>query len=241
MSYAKGANISVNDFTVAILNEKANTNVDGQLMVISGADREKINSRDDDFLEQWCKFANRNEIFVVPGLYIEDNYLCLCLIDHRGEIIGVQKACYINKENFPELKRGSNIDIIETPFARVFLCVDVDIYKPEVIRAAVFSGAEIIVSVQYIQGDRYNESMVLAGAWQNAQQNCVYIINAHNFGGNIIGPCETSGDLSGFIKRMDRQSDFISADLSHKARDRAYDSFPIFQTLNIELYRKAFK
>lgn len=233
--------MSVNDFTVVIVDEKAKINVDGQLMVISGAGRERINSRDDDFLDYWCEFANKHEIFIVPGLYIEDNYLCLCLIGHRGEIIGMQKACHINKENFPELKRDSNINIIETPFARIFLCVDVDIYKPEVIRAAVFSGAEIIVSVQYIQRDRYNESMVLAGAWQNAQQNCVYIINAHNFGGDIIGPCETSEDLSGFIKRMDRQSDFIFANLSGKARDRAYDSFPIFKTLNTALYGKAFK
>lgn len=229
------------DFTVAIIGENTKTSVDGQLVVISGADKESINSRDDDFLEKWCEFATRNKVFIVPGLYIEDNYLCLCLIDDRGKVVGVQKACHINKENFPELIRDSNLNIIETPFARVFLCADVDIYKPELVRAAVFSGAEIIISVQYIQGNRCNESMVLAGAWQNAQQNCVYIINAHNFGGNIIGPCETSEDLSGFIKRMGSEANSISANLSSKARDKAYDSFPIFKTLNTDLYQKAFK
>lgn len=229
------------DFTVAILKDNTKTSANGQLVVITGADKENINSREGDFLEKWCGFARTHEMFVVPGLYIEDNYLCLCLIDDRGKIIGVQKACHFNKESFPGLKRDSNLNIIDTTLARVFLCVDVDIYKPELVRAAVFSGAEIIISVQYIQKYRYNESMVLAGAWQNAQQNCVYIINAHNFGGNIIGPCETSKDLSGFINKMGNESDFISANLSSKARDKAYDSFPIFKTLNTDLYRKAFK
>lgn len=231
------------DFIVAILNENTKPSVEGQLVVISGADKEAIDSREGDFLEKWCEFSAINKVFIVPGLYIEDNYLCLSLIDDKGKRIGKQKACHINIENFPELKRDSNLNIIDTPFARVFLCVDVDIYKPEVVRAAVFSGAEIIISVQYIQGNRYNESMVLAGAWQNAQQNCVYIINAHNFGGNIIGPCETTEDLSGFIKRMrgPSESDFISANLSNKARDKAYDNFPIFKTLNTGLYQKAFK
>lgn len=231
----------MHDFTAAILKENNRTSINGQLVVISGADIENINSRKGDFLEKWCEFAKRLGIFIVPGLYIEDNYLCLCLIDDRGQIVGVQKACHINKESFPKLKQDSNLNIMDTPFARLFLCVDVDIYKPEVIRAAVFLGAEIIVSGQYIQKNRYSESMLLAGAWQNAQQNCVYIINAHNFGGNIIGPCETSKDLSGFIKRMENQSNLISAKLSSKAREKAYDSFPIFKTLNTELYRKAFK
>lgn len=229
------------DFSVAILKENADTNIEGQLMVISGENKENIYAREGTFLEKWCEYAEKHDIFIVPGLYIEGNYLCLCLIDNRGKIIGIQKACHINKENFPDLKQDSNLNIIETPFAKVFLSVDVDIYKPEVIRAAVFSGAEIIVSVQYIQDNRYNESMVLAGAWQNAQQNCIYIINAHNLEGSIIGPCETSDDRSGFIKRMDAQLDFISAKLSSKARDGAYDGFPIFKTLNTNLYRKMFR
>lgn len=231
----------MHDFTAIILKEMANTSVDGQLVVVSGADIDSIRTRGDTFLEKWCEYANKHNIFIVPGLYMEDNYLCLCLINDRGEIIGSQKACHLNKENFPEVNRDSNLNIIDTPFAKVFLCVDVDIYKPEVIRAAVLSGAEIVISVQYIQKNRYNESMVLAGAWQNAQQNCVYVINAHNYGGNIIGPCEASEDRSGFIRRMDAQSNYMFAKLSSKTRSQAYDNFPIFNTLNTELYRKTFK
>ena len=47
------------DFTVAILKENTKTSVDGQLVVISGADKESINSREGDFLEKWCELANR--------------------------------------------------------------------------------------------------------------------------------------------------------------------------------------
>ena len=83
----------------------------------------------------------------------------------------------------------------------MFLCVDIDIYRPEVIRAAVALGAGFIVSIQYIE-KRYNEAMILAGAWQNTQQK-LFIYSKHNFGGDIIGPCELASDFSGFIKRMD--------------------------------------
>lgn len=231
----------MDDFTVAILRGGVDRACNAKLIVVSGGDIDEIKARDEAYLDSFKEYARKYETFVVPGLYMEKGYLCLCLIDDRGDVIGVQRAIHKNISNFPSIKRDSKINIIDTPFAIVFLCVDIDIYRPEVIRAAVALGAEVIVSIQYIEEKRYNEAMILAGAWQNAQQNCVYIVNAHNFGGDIIGPCETASDFSGFIKRMDTHSDHICAKLSRKAREKAYKNFPIFKTLNTEWYKKAFK
>ncbi len=234
------------DCSVAIINGKQNMYgtvepYSVKLAVIAGDSIKDIKQREvTSFLEGWKEYARTNRIFLVPGLYIEQDYLCLCLMDDEGRIIGRQRACHLNTSCFAELKRDSNINIIETPFAKIFLCPDVDIYKPEVIRAAVFMGAELVVSVQYIDPNRYNDSMIMAGPWQNAQQNCIYILNAHNLGGDIIGPVEASQDLTGFICRMSNLESEISAILSSSVRDRAYQNFPIFKTMNVDLYKRYF-
>lgn len=234
------------DFSVVMINPKKDPTGFAdvghtELVVLAGDSIEDVKNRDvNNYLNEWAKYAREHGVYIVPGLYIEDDYLCLCLIDDNGRVMGSQRACHLNTRSFPELRRGDNINIIDTPFAKIFLCVDVDTLKPQIIRAAVLMGAEVVVSVQYIAPDRYNESMILAGAWQNAQQNCIYILNAHNLGANIIGPCETSEDLSGFIKRMGADSRDMRAELSASSRDKAYGNFPIFKTLNRNLYNRYF-
>jgi hypothetical protein len=152
-----------------------------------------------------------------------------------GKVLGEQKATHLNTLWFADLRRGDSIELVDAPFGRIFLSVDVDVYKPESFRIAALLGAEVGICSQYIDIEDYNREMILAGAWQEAQQNCMYVLSSTNLEGHIIGPCETSEDLSGFIKRG-RKPEGIYEILSADKRKRAYEKFPLLSSLNVKLY-----
>lgn len=212
-----------------------------QIAVFIEGDINEIKLRDpESFILEAEKYAAKAGVFLVPGLYIKDGHLCSCLIDNNGKLAGEQKGTHLNTYLFNDLKRGSGINVIDTPFGRIFLCVDVDIYKPEVIRIAALSGADIVICSQFINAPDYSEEMILAGPWQEAQQNCLYILSSTNHGGNIIGPCSSTEDLSGYLARGSI-NDNIYSSLSPEKKKEAYRSFPVFDSLNNELYNKHLK
>lgn len=231
---------------VALIRKDMKLKEGTQLVVFLEEDLFVVKNRDlGSFFAEAAEFAATHHVFLVPGLYLRDDYLCSCVMDNQGNVIGEQKATHLNRAWFDGLKRGSEINIIGTPFGKLFLCPDVDIYKPEVLRIATLLGAEIVVSSQYIAEEDFNEAMILAGAWQQAQQNCLYIIHSTNITGNIIGPCNVVEDLSGFMARTvfkkDELETSLSAELSAEKRKKAYAAFPVFKSLNLKLYKNHFR
>ncbi len=226
---------------VAIGNNAVNYDKDIQLIVYPQEEVSAIKSHDpDSYLMKVSQYASQNKVYVVPGLYIRDNYLCLCIIDNNGNIVYEQKATHLNQSWFSELRRGNEIEIVKTQFGNVFLCADVDIYKPEVLRIAALMEADIVISCQYIKEDHYSHQMILSGAWQQAQQNCLYVVSSTNIKSSIIGPCETVNDLSGFIKEPTDNYPIIG-EMSMSKRANAYDKFAIFNSLNHGLYKNHIK
>lgn len=181
-------------------------------------------------------YARAHSVYIIPPIYTRMGYMCMTAINPRGDIIGEQKATHINSKFFSGIKKDDNINIIETPFSKIFLAVDTDIFKPEIIRIAAMLGATLIVNLQYVDKNDYNDSFISRGPWQQAQQNCIYIVNVNNISSNIIGPCMTTQDLSGYIEY--NISDLpLSAKLIHALRDEAYSAFPVFDTLNPHAYQ----
>jgi predicted amidohydrolase len=228
----------VKSFNAGIIGQVEKIEKNIQLGVFNEGDISTITGREPEkFICDAKEYAADNNIFLVPGLYIKDGFLCSCLIDNTGSIIGEQKGTHLNIDWFSDLKRATEINIIETPFGLIFLCVDVDIYKPEVIRIAALSGAEIIICSQFINSKDYSEEMILAGPWQEAQQNCLYILDSTNHGGNIIGPCNVTNDLTGYLARGGFKDNIYST-LDSEKRIAAYESFPVFKSLNKNLYNR---
>ena len=208
-----------------------------RLVVFPGADGEAIRGRDrTKLIEPAADFARKQHVFVVPGLYIHHQALCLCLLDDNGRLILEQEATHLNPTWAGDLLRGDEIRIVEAPFGKIALCADVDIYKGEVLRIAALQGAEIVVSCQVIGSQDYCREMILAGAWQQAQQNCLFIPNSNNLNASVIGPCLTAPDQSGFLTDIS-SSHPLQALLSAEKRTLAYRSFAVFQSLNPPLYR----
>jgi hypothetical protein len=224
--------------TAAILDPTRTPPPGARLAVFPGADLASVQGRRSaEFLEQAATYAARHHIYTVPGLYLKDNRLWLCLFDDAGQWVLEQAATHRNPSWAGDVQRGEEIRIAETPFGRVALCPDVDIYKGEVARIAALQGAEIMVSCQIIPSEDACRELILAGAWQQAQQNCLYVLNTTPFDAAIIGPCETTPDHSGFLAGPTAVRP-IQAELSAEKRAAAYQSFPIFKSLNPAAYRR---
>jgi hypothetical protein len=208
-----------------------------RLVVFPGAEAAAVRARAASaFLEESAAWARRRGVYVVPGLYVKDEALCLCLLDPDGRLLLEQRATHLNPSWAGDLRRGDEIQVAGTLLGKLALCADVDVYKGEVLRIAALQGAEIVVSVQVIREQDYSREMVLAGAWQQAQQNCLYLLNANNLNASMIGPCGTTADQSGFLVEIsDRYP--LQAELSAEKRLAAYRVFPVFKSLNPRLYR----
>jgi hypothetical protein len=208
-----------------------------RLIVFAGGDAATVRARNADaFLEQAAEFARRSGAYLVPGLYVKNEALCLCLLGPDGRLLLEQAATHLNRSWAGDLRRGDEIALAATDFGKIALVPDVDVYKGEVLRIAALQGAEIAVSVQVIPERDYSREMILAGAWQQAQQNCLYLLNASNLNASLIGPCDTTADHSGFLAGIsDRYP--LQAELSAEKRLAAYRSFPVFKSLNPRLYR----
>ena len=211
---------------------------DVQLVAFAGDEPDAIRARvSTDFLDRASAYAAERQVYLVPGLYIRQNALALCLLDDRGNRVIEQEATHLNRSWAGDLRRGDDVKVAELPFGRVTLCVDVDIYKSEVLRIAALQGAEIVVNCQYLRSEDDCREMILAGAWQQAQQNCVYILNATSRHASILGPCEAAADRSGFLTQPSTAYP-VQAELSAEKRAAAYQDFPVFKSLNPALYRR---
>jgi hypothetical protein len=208
-----------------------------RLVVFPGADAAAVRARKTDaFLDQAAAYARRSGAYLVPGLYVKNEALCLCLLDPHGRLVLEQPATHINPSWAGDLRRGEEITVVETDFGKVALVPDVDVYKGEVLRIAALQGAEIAVSVQVFRAEDCSREMILAGAWQQAQQNCLYLLNTNNCNASLTGPCDTTADHSGFLAEISDAYP-LQAELSAEKRLAAYKSFPVFKSLNPRLYR----
>ena len=147
------------------------------------------------------RYAIRHGVYLVPERFIAANYLCLCLLSPKGEVIGVQRATHLNlglrEHNF---FRDDQIQVLDTPFGKTALLVDVDINMPQVSRAPVMSGATLIISSQFIQIYDFFEDRIRYGVINAARSNGIPVVAAAGLGGVITG---TDGhELAGFSEDL---------------------------------------
>lgn len=147
------------------------------------------------------RYAIRHNVYLVPERFIAANYLCMCLLSPKGDVMGVQRATHLNlglrEHNF---FRDDKIHAFDTPFGRVALLVDVDINMPQVSRAAVQDGATLLISSQFIQLYDFFEDRIRYGAINAARSNGVQVISAVGLGGVIVN---TNGhQLAGFSEDL---------------------------------------
>lgn len=147
-----------------------------------------------------CKqYSRDNNAYVVTGLMNIADFLCLCMFAPNGKIVGAQRALFLSKNNRDVYKKPSNLALFDTPYGKVFLCVDSDIYNPEVQRYARLCGCEILISSQWIPKDEYSDQRFFTAGWGAAQTNNLFVACANNNAVAVCAPFLATTDNTGFV------------------------------------------
>jgi hypothetical protein len=151
-----------------------------------------------EYISRACKYAKHHEVYLVPERFLLMGYQCLCLISPDGKVMGAQKCLFWNTDA-RTAKRSTTLEVISTEFGGVFLCVDVDIYRPEVPRVASSMGADILIGSQRISMADYHGGMVVSGTWNAAQSNPLYTVTVCNAFHCVCAPRSLTRHKDGFV------------------------------------------
>jgi predicted amidohydrolase len=122
-------------------------------------------------------------------------------------------------------------------------------WSPEMARILSLRGAELLVAPVAVPAP-YGEWEQLAGPWQVAQANQVFLAEAGLCGvapggasyasrAAILGPCEITPGATGFLARSDGPGDkVVLAPLDLEALTGVWKSYPIFNEFNYGLYER---
>jgi len=152
-----------------------------------------------EYLRRCCNYAQRYEVWLVPERFILSGRQCMGLITPQGEVMGVQKAIYDSPTFKSSGKESVRLEVFSTGMSGVCLCVDADIYRPEVACIAGNMGAQVIVCSQSIASEDYANHMVLTGVWNAAQVAGVYVVAATNQFNCVCAPIELTPQRDGFL------------------------------------------
>ncbi|WP_312644976.1 nitrilase-related carbon-nitrogen hydrolase [Hydrogenoanaerobacterium sp.] len=151
------------------------------------------------YFKKCKKYAKEYNTYVVTGLMNIADFLCVCMFDPNGKLAGAQRALFFTRDNRDLYKKASNLALFDTPYGKVFLCVDADIYNPEVQRHARLGGCEILVSSQWIAPNEYNDQKLFTGGWGAAQTNNFLVLSANNNTASVSAPFLATMDNTGFV------------------------------------------
>lgn len=158
-----------------------------KLVIFADGEHFVPESKAPEMIARAGKYALRNQIFLVTQRFVVEDYLCACMFDPHGNIIGIGQACHLNMSlRELNLRRSDEVTVFDTPFGKTALLIDVDINMPQVCRAAAEKGAELIISTQYMPLYDLSEERIDYGAVNAAASNRLQVIAAIDAGAAIV-------------------------------------------------------
>lgn len=151
------------------------------------------------YLKYCCNYAKEHKVYLVPHRFMVDNVLYMCLFDPSGSIVGYQGATHRNLSTQGKLDAYSSVHVMQTGIGNLFLCVDTDIYHPEVLRLAKLKGTDLVISSQYISPNELKPKRITTGIWNAAQQNGLFVVGCSNVFSAVAAPLEITPDSTGFL------------------------------------------
>ncbi len=141
-----------------------------------------------EHLKKAIKYSRFFKVYTVPLRFIRDDRITMCMISPEGEILGAQEAVHLSLAHRGNLSHSEDISIITTEDASFFLCVDVDIFHPEVSRAASLMGAQVLICSRFMDIINDTPHRVCQGCENTAISNKLYLLDATEEGGRFINP-----------------------------------------------------
>jgi predicted amidohydrolase len=221
--------------------------------VMGATELDKVQARESfgagpiqDFLAQQ---ASRHDIWIVGGtipLSTEEPSkirAATLVFDGKGRLVGRYDKLHLfdvhieeTGENYTEsatIEAGDQVVVIDTPCGRLGLAVCYDLRFPELFRAMLDQGIEVIAvpsAFTAITGRAHWETLVRA----RAIENLCYVIAAAQGGYHLSGR-ETHGDSmivdpwGMVVQRLPRGTGFITADVDYQRLASIRRNFPTVQ------------
>lgn len=164
---------------------------------------------------------------------------CL-LYNDRGEQVARYDKMHLFDVNFPDqsekyiesetIESGDEVVVVDTPFGRMGLAVCYDLRFPELFRAMLDQGVEILVlpsAFTAITGTAHWETLIRA----RAIENLCYVVAAAQGGYHMNGR-ETHGDSmvvgpwGTIVDRLQRGSGVVIGEIDHERLQRTRNNFP---------------
>ena len=156
------------------------------------------------FLEKAAAFASAHEVYTLTPMFSLHENIAVCLINSQGRPSLIQRACHLTPETATAYSGNGKLYPVQTPFGKLFITVDVDVYDPAITNMATEENCNAIVAVQYISDLDFSKERILFGAWRASQQTGLPTVNVTNQGHCITTPCKS-------VPNPDRPNGFETA------------------------------
>lgn len=123
-----------------------------------------------------------------------------------------------------KINDGNPVHLVEIQGLTVAIVIGTDILVPEIGRYLALKKVQLVICVDY---NREVHDLML-GPWNMSQSNCIYVIYYTNEP-LLYAPCDLTVDYCGQL---------LEGILSKENLSKAYQSFPILDSLNPILYEE---
>lgn len=108
---------------------------------------------DGRYIQHFQQLARLYQIDIVPGSIIEGTtqglYNTTCYIDRQGEVLGRYSKINLWHPERPYISPGNTPVVFDTAYGRIGLCICWDLIFPELFRAMLEMGAELVLCPSY--------------------------------------------------------------------------------------------
>lgn len=207
---------------------------DARLVAFAGDEIRESKADVNKHMLQCAAYAKRHEVYLISGLVVHDNHLCLCLIGPTGELVCCQGANQLSMALRGRLTPAAKQQVVQTELGNLTLCVDTDIYYPQVLRAAALKGADVAVSVQHLEPGEDSPSRLMASVWNAAQTNNLYVMNLSGNACTVTCPAPLTRNRDGYIVR---RTSLVPTRFGFNMRrlDEVRAGLPLLENLNTRL------
>lgn len=226
----------------------------GEMRDFTGAFKifmQKSTEWNEQYLQLHGSLARENELYLVAGTTVEEAdgrfYHTSYLFGPDGKICGRQRQTHLSREERAlGLSRGEELLLFDLSGMKTGIIVGTDARHPEVGRILALEGAALVIHCGALAAGRESAAQ-LAGIWAQVQQNQFWAVEAQLkgsicnrfFGAQcaVIGPCEVTPGLTGYLDREAAEKPFAAAEPAEADRQRIKSDYPLLSLLHPEAYR----
>jgi predicted amidohydrolase len=202
------------------------------------------------FLGLHSDLARENGLYLVAGTTVEEKgglfYQTAYCFNPKGELCGKQRQTHLSREERAlGFSRGEELCLVDLVGLKMGLIVGTDARHSEIGRILALEGAALVAHTGALV-DGLESKTQLAGIWAQVQQNQFWAVEAQlngticerSFQGQcaIIGPCEVTPDLTGYLAQASDENPDAIAELVEADRQEIQRSYPLLRLLQPKAY-----